>query len=112
MEINGNQGALVAPCLARAQPIKFLGQCKWQGHIWSTKAPESTPASPVLTLLHPTRRTRATPASLGTLLQASTWGHEPRITHEPQDVLCSWAERAEGRRNLLPQGKQRFLTNE
>lgn len=80
MAAHGKQVALVAPCLSQAKTTKLFGQCKQQGHIWSTKAPDSALASPVLTPLHPASGTRATPAAAGTLPQASAWGHEPGIT--------------------------------
>lgn len=68
MEVTEKQVALVAPHLPQAKPIKVFGQSKRWGHIWSTKAPKSTLASPVLTPLHPNHGTGDTMEAAGTLL--------------------------------------------
>lgn len=111
-EVKRKEVALVVPRLAKDKPTKLLGQSKQQGHIWSTKAPESAPASPMLTPLHPASRTTATLTATGTLPQASTQGHETGITHRRQELLCTWAGKAEGGETFLQQGKQGSLINE
>lgn len=86
---------------------------KRHGHIWSTKAPKSALASPTLTFLHPASGTEATPAAAGTLLQASTWGHEPGITYKPQELpYTPGLGKQRGGENFVRQGKQRSLINE
>lgn len=110
--VNRKEVALVVPCLAKDKPTKLLGQSKQQGHSWSTKAPESTPASPMLTPLHPASGTTATLTATGNPPQASTQGHETGITHGPRELPCTWAGKAEGGETSLRQGKQGSLINE
>lgn len=82
-DIKKKQFALVAPCLARAKPTKLWAKQVVGSHLEH----QSTPASPMLTHLHPTSGSKTTLEVTGTLPQVSTWGHKSGIMHKPQELL-------------------------